>query len=625
VHWEPLTLVATALAAAAALASVLYRRWRRRAALRRRIPATAQEEPPPPPLPGPADERLEADADRWWEYYEEWQRRQRTPQPTLDQPEHPQTGAGPYGPASTADPVEWAPAEPVEEADEDFEYEADDTGWMPEERFRAITPDPGPDRHLTADFPARVPVGDVASLIVRIRFHPAPGERAAPLKALNVPSQGMRLNIVAQPSPGLVPLDRLDRALVLPYDGDSEPVRFPFEARTLGLHRVHLTVWAGGSFAGELTAEVSAEDHVAATPRSAYTVALDRLEPTPGEATLQVRRSAGGYMFQLMTPYTLYPPVNESLAGDPAGAVERTIATLQGLASGGGAYSGPAAARWLREAGVSLWNQMVPQVIKEQFWEQRSRITAFNIATDQDIVPWELLYPLAPAEDEGFLVEQFPVMRRVYGQQRVAAIAVEPAAFVLPRDAPPEAHAEVSAINQRLRAVLGTGNGTLIDGIEPLLELIDSRRAGLLHFACHNRFDVSGGGSSVAMADGDLTPMMLTSAATGHTLATGPLVFLNACRSAGAAYEYTRLTGWASGFMAAGAGAFVGTLWAVPSGPAREFAEAFYDACLGGLPLGRAMLAARERIRRHGDPTWLAYTAYGDPAARVAAGPYFTP
>jgi hypothetical protein len=502
-----------------------------------------------------------------------------------------------------------------------------DLDRLPEGEHRTDSRDPAPSsvRYLSADFPARVPAGDVASLIVRIRLDPAQGGRVAPLKALNVPPQGMPLNIVAQPSPGLVPLDRLDRQVVLPYDGDSEPVRFFFEARTLGLHRVNITVWAGGTFAGELTAEVSAEARVAATPRGAYTASLGRLEPTPGEATLQVRRAAGGYMFQLMTPHNLYPPVTESLAGDPAGAVERTIATLQSLASGRSGYSGPAAGLWLREAGVSLWNQMVPQVIKEQFWEQRSRIRSFNIATDQDIVPWELLYPLSPTEDEGFLVEQFPVMRRVYGQQRVAAISLRPAAFVLARDAPAEAHAEVSVINQRLRAALGTGNGTLVDGVQSLLELINSGEAGLLHFACHNRFDVSGGGSSVAMADGDFTPMMLTSAATGHTLATGPLVFLNACRSAGAVYEYTRSMGWASGFMAAGAGAFVGTLWAVPSQPAREFAEAFYAACLDGAPLGQAVKIARAAIRRPGDPTWLAYTAYGDPDATVAAGSYFSP
>jgi hypothetical protein len=510
-------------------------------------------------------------------------------------------------------PAAEAPSEAAEEIDDDEWDRLVLEQWSGRARPRALT------RFLTALFPARIPVGEVASLIVRISVDQAQLGHSRALRRLDVPPEGARLNIVAQASPGLVPLDGLDREVFLMPDGDSDPVRFPFEARVLGLHRVNVTAWAGGTFAGELTVEVSAEARVATAPSAAYTATLDSLSPTPGEATLQVRRSAGGYMFQLMTPHNLYPPVTESLAGDPAGGVERTIATLQSLASGASGYSGPAAGLWLREAGVALWNEMVPQVIKEQFWEQRSRITSFNIATDQDIVPWELLYPLSPAEDEGFLVEQFPVMRRVYGQQRVAEVSLRPAAFVLARDAPEEAFEEVSALNRRIRAAFGTGNGTLVDGVESLLSLINSREAGLLHFACHNRFEVSGGGSSVAMADGDFTPMMLTSAATGRVLRSHhPLVFLNACRSAGASFEYTRLMGWASGFMAAGAGAFVGTLWAVPSGPAREFAESFYDACLtDGLPLGAAVHAARTAIKKPGDPTWLAYTVYGDPAARV--------
>jgi CHAT domain len=476
-----------------------------------------------------------------------------------------------------------------------------------------------PSRFLAAHFPARIPVGEVADLIVRISVGtPALGATATLMKDLDPPRDGLRLNIVAQASPGLVPLDRLDREVLLPPDGDSEPVRFPFDARVLGLHHVNVTAWAGGTFAGELTVEVSAEARVATVSRAAYTASLGEARAVPGEATLQVRLAPGGYMFQLMTQGNLYPPVTESLAGDPSGAVERTIATLQTLASRGSGYSATAASLWLREAGVDLWNQMVPQVIKEQFWEQRSRITSFNIATDQDIVPWELLYPLSPTEDEGFLVEQFPVMRRVYGQQRVGAVSLRPAAFVLARDAPEQAYAEVGAVNQRIRAALATDNGTIVDGLESLLRLIGSREAGLLHFACHNRFDVSEGGSAVAMADGDFTPMMLSSAATGQALRSHPLVFLNACRSAGASYEYTRLMGWASGFMGAGAGAFVGTLWAVPSGPARAFAESFYDACLSErLPLGAAVHAARTAIRTPGDPTWLAYTVYGDPAARV--------
>lgn len=122
------------------------------------------------------------------------------------------------------------------------------------------------------------------------------------------------------------------------------------------------------------------------------------------------------------------------------------------------------------------------------------------------------------------------------------------------------------------------------------------------------------------MDDGPFTPMLLASARLTTVLAPRrPLVFINACRSSGEVFEYTRPTGWAKGFMAAGAGAFIGTLWTVRSSTAREFAEAFYTSLVSdGTPLGEAARQARLAVRRDSeDPTWLAYTVYGDPAATV--------
>ena len=117
-------------------------------------------------------------------------------------------------------------------------------------------------------------------------------------------------------------------------------------------------------------------------------------------------------------------------------------------------------------------------------------------------------------------------------------------------------------------------------------------------------------------AGGALVPQLLNSAVGRRCLAArSPLIFVNACRSAGVSAEYTQMMGWASQFMAAGAGAFLGTLWPVRSSRASVFAEAFYAALVAGEDLGRASLAARQAAKDDADPTWLAYTVYGDPAA----------
>jgi CHAT domain-containing protein len=100
-------------------------------------------------------------------------------------------------------------------------------------------------------------------------------------------------------------------------------------------------------------------------------------------------------------------------------------------------------------------------------------------------------------------------------------------------------------------------------------------------------------------------------------------VFLNGCRTAGEIPGFTQMIGWASGFMGAGAGAFIGSLWAVRSAAARTFAGEFYRALIrDGDTLGMASLRARQAIAADaGDPTWLANTVYGNPAASVMHDP----
>jgi hypothetical protein len=477
-----------------------------------------------------------------------------------------------------------------------------------------------PQRFLTADLPVRAPIGQVVSLLVRITTDSDPARFRAhrPVKPFTVPAEGAPVLVVVEAPAGLLPLDGLERRLTVPADGDSEPIRFPFEVRVAGLLTTRITAWLGSRCVGELALEISAEPGGPIVPGPSRSAGLDDARPARGEATLQVRRGpGGGYSFQLLSNSVYYDPVADHEGGVVSESIERTLAMLKAFATGAANYTDTTARMSLKEIGVGLWDELVPNVIKEQFWELRDQITAFSIATDHDIVPWELLHPLTGRDDQGFLVEQFPVVRRVYGQARTRHISVREAAFVLPHDAPPFAHEEISFINRLLKDAVGMDQAEIISRLEPLKTWIDSGKAGLLHFACHNRFAVTAGGSSIAMADGDFLPMMLNSSVARAVLSRHPLVFINACRSAGAAYGYTRPMSWASKFMAAGAGAFVGTLWAIPSDVARRFSDAFYDALLReGMAFGAAMTAARRAVRSDRDPSWLAYTAYSDPEAR---------
>ena len=65
-------------------------------------------------------------------------------------------------------------------------------------------------------------------------------------------------------------------------------------------------------------------------------------------------------------------------------------------------------------------------------------------------MPWELLYPMDPGHDAGFLVEQFPVTRSIFGWRPGRTLRLQPARFVLPEGSLHEAAVEVEAMRRLL-------------------------------------------------------------------------------------------------------------------------------------------------------------------------------
>lgn len=500
---------------------------------------------------------------------------------------------------------------------------AESVGEDPDKAGLAGSWDSGVSEHyLTADIPANSRVKVDFSLLVRITDAAPTLKHAgtARMKPFHVTNDGTEITIIVQHSDGLRALTPLEQVLIVPPRGDSEPTRFAFRAEQVGLFRLMITAFNGGTCLGELVTEVSVGAE-AEKPQRIRTLSadLESLEADPGEVTLQVRFDGSRYSFQLLSDsYIFEPVIAEALTAEPGEAAERAIAVLNEMAAGRSEYRGKNARTWMQEAGIGLWADMVPQLIKEQFWQLRPHIGSFSIASGRDIIPWELLYPLSPSNDVGFLVEQFPVLRRAYGQGRCRHLSFRPALWIVPPMSPANAEQEVAAVRARISGPVGDE----IDDLEMLIERINSGAAGLLHFACHNTFSAESGGSSIYMRGGSFVPALLNRAVTTRALfGRSPLVFINACRTAADAPQYTKLLGWASQFMAAGAGAFVGTLWAVPSDSARVFAERFYDSMTSGETLGSAMLEARMATARAvEDPTWLAYTLYGDPRATVNEG-----
>lgn len=472
-------------------------------------------------------------------------------------------------------------------------------------------------RFLTGDLPERAPAGIRLSLQVMISLRRAAAPSAA-LKSFPVSPSGTTV-VISVSAPGLVPQGDLEQDLFVPFAADSEPVRFGFVTGPAGLHTVVVRAFSGGTFLGELALQVSVEPGAVLEQGRSRSAELTGLAAEPGEVTLQVSRTdEDRYSFQLIGEAWNPVEVTRRLAGDPTQVVGALVDELRAMSANESRFASPVLVRnRIRNLGAQLWADVVPEAIRRQFWEQGDRIRQFTIASDMDTVPWELLYPVDGHNDNGFLVEQFPVVRRVYGQGRTRVLRLDGgAAYIVPPGSPVNAMAEVEGISGIFPGyVRDRGVHATLAGFNELLDAVPS----VLHFACHNAFTEQGG-SVIRLGDGPLRPSDLAIAVQQKGLAAiSPLVFLNACRTAGDIAGLMQLVGWARQFMGAGAGAFIGSLWAVRSSSAKTFAEAFYRAMISdGMSLGAASLRARQEISGDpGDPTWLAYTVYGNPSAEV--------
>jgi hypothetical protein len=476
--------------------------------------------------------------------------------------------------------------------------------------------DSGPaPRFLQGRMPERVCLGAGVDLQVRVAL--APAAVSARLRPLALPAEGGKLTLVLY-APGFRVPAANSQMLPVPAAADSDWALFELEAEKEGVHTLEVSAYYQGAFLGSLALQVTVEARTATGPGATRSGPLGFRMPERGEVTLEIRYDAGAqvYRFRLIDHSIGGPDegLSDRLRRTPESAVEDLVARLNEQARNVTGFSAAQTRLWLQGKGIELWNEFVPRALQEQFWERRDRITRMNIVAANDPVPWELLYPFRPGgSDAGFLAEQFPVSRWRFGPSPPTHLRLGHRVFVRPDGSPPQANAELIV----LQVALGTGD--TVSQLDPLLAKLQQGDFDLLHFACHNSFIRESPGESFIRMDGGrhFMPAFLA-VHEGRFRHRAPLVFMNACRTDGVAGNYTRLVGWADRFLSAGAGAFVGTLWEVRDGASAEFARAFYSRLRGGGTLGDAVRDARGAIRdRPGDPTWLAYTLYGDPAATL--------
>jgi len=164
--------------------------------------------------------------------------------------------------------------------------------------------------------------------------------------------------------------------------------------------------------------------------------------------------------------------------------------------------------------------------------------------------------------------------------------------------------------------------------LEDVRKFLVEGTAQAIHFACHGEMDQAQPQRSKILLEDDLINFRTTAVDRDSSrMGIGkhhPLVFLNACQLGSEGMVLSLGSGWPQAFLDVGASAFIGPLWSVQDQSARDAATHFYEELRLGKSMGEALQTMRKKWLDGGSVTFLAYTLYGDPSARVVRIPETT-
>lgn len=283
------------------------------------------------------------------------------------------------------------------------------------------------------------------------------------------------------------------------------------------------------------------------------------------------------------------------------------------------------AERRMNAIGNNLWDELIPDELKREYWFFRSRVESLLITSDEPWVPWEAIKPYRydendEREDDPFWCLQFRISRWLSGRGAVEDMPVGMARPIAPTQVNLAAVTEEVAFIEQLGQLDPNVKGEPPIGERALvLDFMEKEAFSILHFASHAGFDATmPDNSTIMLSDGPLRPSDIQTRFGGRR--PRPLIFINACEGAQMEFGFTGLGGWAERLVnGSHVGAFIGAMWEVNDTLALKFARRFYTALLRDKqPIAQAFRMARESIKDD-DPsnsTWLAYVLYADPEGR---------
>ena len=264
---------------------------------------------------------------------------------------------------------------------------------------------------------------------------------------------------------------------------------------------------------------------------------------------------------------------------------------------------------------------MRDDTLRAKLWAIRDRIRTLRIQSEEPWVPWELCRLCAPDNagtivGDRFIAESYFVTRWFLEVPEVRTLSMTRIGLVVPVTGGVVTAAGERGAVESLATDKRTVTQIPCDARE-LRKHLAMGKYDVLHFVGHGSYaEGDADRSSFKLENGTRFSPIHLSGESENLGRAKPIVILNACEVGRSGMTLGGVGGWPRAFVGAGASAFIGPLWKAAESSAAEFSSELYKALLEGISLGEAIHRARI-VRAADDPTWLAFTAYGHPDARI--------
>lgn len=516
-------------------------------------------------------------------------------------------------------------------------------GAAPE--HRPAVPDGTVWRYTDIVCPSRVWVGVPRfTLVLRLTVAPRVGSASVTEVAIKQ-RDPVRARIDA---PGFDVLGPLEQDIDVTVEGDSSPVVFDLKPARTGVSTVTLHLTQGGNPVGIATLAIEVVDHEVAMRTGSpipSSVALVH-DVAPPDYLLYVSYDGGGGRSELRFMLidlaqgqlgVRFAPLR--ITSDPrtwaAGVHDQLSEMVEASAAGA---EGSAFDRRVKEVGQKMWNELIPPDLKQLYRERPFRGSSLVVLSDEPHLPWELVWPY-DASGADFSEDPAPwccttrfarwLTRDETGSGNASPpglLQVGAMAILAPANTGLDGAADerdyLESFCEQAHVLDVSPEETTRPAVTHLLE---AGKYDLLHVASHGEFVPASpeGPSVIRLADGGVFgPDAIVGRAEYQLRKRRPGFILNACHAGKADQGITRIAGWANRLVSGGAGLFLAPMWTVSDAAALAFSKALYGALRSGVPVGEAVLKARESARATGtgDLTYLAYSLYAHPNARVRFG-----